>query len=607
MMSIRTILISALLHLCMISAGHVSAQSFDAGLQHYLNEQFEEASEIFSVIDDDRGALFAGKSELALSNVQDAEEYLTRATQSSSLVIRQEAEFTLAMVHYRKGDHHLALPLLHSLADTQSPAGVQLFADRFYRQILGYLTGRQRVGLLHQIDSPAIRYDLFHYAVDVIPNEELVDLGNELLRLAPNSRDRNRIESALASVRRSPDDLNQFPNVPDGTVYNIGVILPVFPVDDPDFEIPRNLYMGIVLAADEFNSRNVDRKIHLNFKDSHERNDSSIVAMESLILETSADAVIGPLFSEQAASIAPISDRYETPLIIPLANSSRLSDEFTYSYQINPSPQAHARVMAQFATEVLGYQRLGVITESGTQGSQFARTFRQHSEQKGATITRFVDQNFAASGYDLTGISSGFYGSEPEGETEGDPELSASYTQAVYAPFTGQSATTMMNLLLNDMESSRNFIPILGSEDWKFGTISDYQHQNLEIFYTEAGTTNREMVAGEMSQFTEEYVTRFGIEPDQFSTLGYDVGSYLFTALETAGNPLYLDRVLQQENRYEGLSIQIDMDEGRVNQHLFVRPLTQRAEQLLDSIHGLPEPGPGDESEQEEPSGIDEF
>src|SRR5690625_7048314 len=83
-------------------------------------------------------------------------------------------------------------------------------------------------------------------------------------------------------------------------------------------------------------------------------------------------------------------------------------------------------------------------------------------------------------------------------------------------------------------------MPILGSEDWKFGTITPFQHQNLEIFYTEAAIAGSEAMGDEMSHFTQEYVTRFGSEPDPFSTLGYDVGNYLFTALEKAGNPLYL-------------------------------------------------------------------
>lgn len=575
MASLRIILISVCLHICIASGQTVSSQSFDEGLRLYQNEQYQEAAEVFSEIQEDRGALFAGKSYLALSDFDEAAGYLERASQSTSGMVSQEAQYTLSMVYYGQGNYHLALPLLYELRESPGASGIDYYANRFYLQILGYLTGKERIDLLHQIDSAEIRYDLFRYALDLIPYEELELLGNELLEMTPSARERNQIQSELTSRRGSDPD--RFPEVPDGTIYTIGVILPVFAQHDPDFEIPRNLYLGIILAADEFNSRNSNRKIQLEFKNAYERNDSTTAAMEYLILDKSADAVIGPLFSEQAATIAPIADNHEVPLIIPLANSNRLSDEFVYSYQMNPSPEAHARIMAEFATRELGYTNLGILTESGTLGAQFARTFRSHAEQGGAAITRFVDQNFAASGYDLTGISASFYG---------DAEEESPYTQAIYAPFTGQSSSTMMNLLLNDMEANRNFIPILGSEDWKYGSLTRFQHQNIEIFYTEAGTRNTEISVNEFQQFNDEYQTRFGSAPDQFSLLGFDVASYLFSALETAGNPRYLDRVLQQDSIYEGLSIRIDLDEDRVNRHLFVRPLTEKAEQLLEFIEG---------------------
>ncbi len=587
MKGLQSIRYIALLLFSILVAGQLQAQSFENGVRLYMEEDFEKAVEVFAALQDDRSALFAGKSAFALSDYKEAETYLKRASASSNPSISQEADYTLAMVYYSLGEYHLALPLLYQLSESHSNTGVQLFAERFYHQITEYLTGSQRIELLHQIDSSEIRFDLYRRGVDILPFQELEQVGKELLAMTSSRSVRDQIERALAIRSSTQSDDHHYPEVPDGTIYNIGVILPVFPVDDPDYEIPRNLYLGIVLAADEFNSRNRNRKIRIRFKNTHERNDSTVEAIESLISEQASDAIIGPLFSEQAAAAAPISDKHQVPLFIPLANSTRLSNEFDYSYQINPSPEAHARVMADFANEVLGYQRLGIIAESGTQGSQFARTFQRRSEQHGAEITRFVEQNFAASGYDLTGVSAGFYGNDEEG-------IPAS--QAIYAPFTGQSSTTMMNLLLNDMEASGYFMPILGSEDWKFGTITPFQHQNLEIFYTEAAIAGSEVMSDEMSHFTQEYVTRFGSEPDPFSTLGYDVGNYLFTALEKAGNPLYLDRVIEQEPIFEGLSIQIDMDENRVNRHLFIRPLTDKAQQLLDSLQGGQLPAASEDS-----------
>src|SRR5690625_7682958 len=102
-------------------------------------------------------------------------------------------------------------------------------------------------------------------------------------------------------------------------------------MNDPDYKIPKNLYPSIVPTADELNSRNRNRTTRIRFKNTHERNDSTVEAIESLISEQASDAIIGPLFSEQAAAAAPISDKHQVPLFIPLANSTRLSKEFDYS------------------------------------------------------------------------------------------------------------------------------------------------------------------------------------------------------------------------------------------------------------------------------------
>jgi hypothetical protein len=55
----------------------------------------------------------------------------------------------------------------------------------------------------------------------------------------------------------------------------------------PDFLIPRNLYYGIMLAAEEFNNRNADRKVRLIFKNSAENPDTTACSHHRAGLVTS--------------------------------------------------------------------------------------------------------------------------------------------------------------------------------------------------------------------------------------------------------------------------------------------------------------------------------
>src|SRR5690625_1667780 len=122
----------------------------------------------------------------------------------------------------------------------------------------------------------------------ILEFEKLTDLvgdGRAIEALREQLRSRQSYLRPL-SQRRDP---------PRGTVYPIGVALPLFDSSGPDFIVSRNLYFGMTMAAEEFNSRHSDRKVLLRFRDTHADPDSTSPAMHALIWNEQADATIGPL------------------------------------------------------------------------------------------------------------------------------------------------------------------------------------------------------------------------------------------------------------------------------------------------------------------------
>src|SRR5690625_5809079 len=107
------------------------------------------------------------------------------------------------MVYYSLGEYHLALPLLYQLSESHSNTGVQLFAERFYHQITEYLTGSQRIELLHQIDSSEIRFDLFRRGVDILPFQVFELVGKELFYMTSNRSVRDEFEIVIGSCSQT--------------------------------------------------------------------------------------------------------------------------------------------------------------------------------------------------------------------------------------------------------------------------------------------------------------------------------------------------------------------------------------------------------------------
>lgn len=554
----------------------VVAQTFDQGVALYNSEEYLEAAELFSDLNDDRSKLFAGKSYLAISELTLANRYLYAALESNTESIHHEALYSLALTHFELKNYAKSLEYLHQLMVSQNRSGLRNDARRFYNQILDFVSINQRFQLLHTLSTSSIRFDLVTRSKAYLDHSGIQLMVEELLKLTPNAGERERIQDHFSTESELQRVIQSYPTAPIGTVYNVGVILPEFDDSDPDFTIPRNLYFGMVLAANDFNSRNIDQKVRLIFRNSHENPDSTAKAFTDLVWKHKIDAVIGPLFSEPAIRMTQLAEEFEIPMLAPLANSDYLNRDFKYTFQLNPTFAVHGKRMAQFAVQELKLNSLAIITEPSSLGRASALAFRHEAERLGANISYYIEEDFASSGYDFTEVLQVFNPNE-----ELRDSLNYLPSDAIYAPFTGQASSTMMNLMLNGLEGMRSGLVVLGSEEWEFAELTPFQNRFFEIYYTQSFGEPTDQSA--VNFFESDYETRFESVPDRFSHLGYDTATYLFQSLERAGNPIYLERALRTSPEHKGLSLDIHFDGFRINQNLFIRPLSDRAKERINS------------------------
>lgn len=564
-----------LLFLLPLFATSVAAQSFDQGVELYNSEQYLEAAELFSDLNDHRSMLFAGKSYLAISELTLASRYLYTALESNIESIHHEAVYSLALTHFELKNYAQSLEYLHRLIESQNRSGLRNDARRFYTQILDFVSVNQRFQLLHTLSTPSIRFDLVTRSQSYLDPSGIQLMVEELLKLTPDASERERIHQYFSTESELRRAVQAYPSAPIGTVYNVGVILPEFDESDPDFTIPRNLYFGMVLAANDFNSRNIDQKVRLFFRNSYVDPDSTAKAFTDMVWKHKIDAVIGPLFSEPAIRMAHLAEEFEIPMLAPLANSDDLNKDFKYTYQLNPTFAVHGQKMAQYAVQELQLNSLAIITEPRSLGRASALAFRHEAERLGAQISYYIEEDFASTGYDFTEVIQVFNSNEEIADS-----LNFLPSDAIYAPFTGQASTTMMNLMMTALEGMRSDLVILGSEEWEFTELTPFQNRFFEIYYTQSFGEPIDQSAVDF--FQTDYEARFESVPDRFSHLGYDAATTLFQSLERAGNPVYLERALRTSSEHRGLSLHIHFDGYRINQNLFIRPLSDRAKTRIN-------------------------
>lgn len=553
------------------------SQSFEEGVELYRAERFDEALGIFNQLNnpDEETQLFKGKTQLALGDYYGALNSLRSPSQSRNQDIGSEALYTAAIAHFRLKQYDRSLELLYGIIDSRSRSGIRFDAQRMYRQTLNYLAINERFETLQRTANSTIRFDLVNQSRNYVDANTFAALANELIRMEPDSTLKAEIADLLKEQNRVTPFTTRYPPSPQGIVYHIGVVLPVFEEQDPDFIIPRNLYQGMIMSAEEFNSRNPDKKVRLLFRNSYEHPDSTAKAVTELTLSEHADALIGPLFSEPAMRMAQLSEEFRVPMLAPLANSDSLNLDYNYTFQLNPTFEVHGKNMARFAVQELGLDTLAVFTEKGSLGEAAGNSFRREAERLGAYISYHIEEDFAGLGYDISEFTKVF-------TTDSALIDSLGYrkTKGIYAPFTGQAAPTLTNLLLNDLEAMRSEVVLLGSEEWANASPSAFQRRFFEIYYSESFSVNSDTTV--VGFFEEDYETRFGEEADRFARIGYDTGNYLLQSLEVSGNPEYLTRALRESQPYDGAIMRIHFDGSRVNQHVYIRGLTPSAIERIE-------------------------
>ena len=230
--------------------------------------------------------------------------------------------------------------------------------------------------------------------------------------------------------------------------------------------------------------------------------------------------------------------------------------------------------MARYAIQELGLDSLAIISQKHSLGEAAAHAFRYEAEALGATIQYLYEEDFRAKGFDLSEFTDSF-------TTDSVLVDSLGYrpVNAVYAPFTGQEASTLSRLLANDVELHNKEIVILGLEEWKNTALTPWQINQLSIFYSEPFRVLQD--SSFEAGLKEELAQRFGSEPDLFTYIGYDAGMYLVNTIEQAGNPVYLKELLKAMKASEGAALRIHFSGERMNQQVFITPLTDMAKSTV--------------------------
>lgn len=545
------------------------SQSFEEGLSFYEEGQYAKAAAIFDRINSAEAQLFAGKSYFSMGQYVKANLFLNQISRNAPREIYFEAVYTSALSDFQLKQFDNALSKLRIFHDQNVKTQLVTDGIQFYNDILNYLTLNQRKQVYQSTDSGKIKYDVVRTALGKVNYSTAKMLINEFKSTGSSDSLAVNIQELESMVSDSLNYAMQIAfgrqlEAPDGITYNIGAALPQYDTSDRNFETSQGLYFGYLLAAEEFNQQHNDKKAFIRYKNTGADTDSSEYVMTDFAWNYNVDAVLGPLFSEPAGEMSKLAEMYQIPMLAPLANSDTLNIDNPYVFQANPTFGSHGKRMAQFAVNRLNMDTLAVLAEKNSLGEASAYAFRREAEKSGAKVVHFFVEDLESQGYEVAEYTEFITADSLKADS-----LTGYYNiDAVYAPFTGQAAPTLIDLLLIDLQALNSDVVVLGSQEWGATNIPEDRLGNREIYFTESYYINRQSDRVEL--FRENYRNRFGMDANRFAMIGYDAASFLLQTLERVKNPALLKNALPKQTLYEGLISNINFDGTHVNQEVKV-------------------------------------
>jgi len=563
MIPMKKLLTSALLLIFLSSFSFVGAQSIQTGVEFYEEGNYERALRIFEDLDSPQAHLFAGKSYFGLNNFLKAKYYLNLINESDS-DIYYEAKYTIALSDFQLKNYPAALDAAYELNQETLRSSLSLDVYNFYDQLIGFLSLEQRLQAFKESKHDGVRFDLMEYAVgkvDLSSARAIFKAYTNSVLEQPQSQV-DAIEQMLSDSTAYQRRYNpgQYPVAPNGIAYNIGVVLPEFDSNSPQYEISQHIYFGIQLAVEEFNSENSNKKIFLTYKNSESASSSISGIVNDFKLNHQTDAIIGPLYSETAIELSEYAEKYRIPMLTPLANSDEINLYRNYTFQLNPTFGMQGTRMAQYAVQTLGFDTVAVIAEKGSLGEPSAVAFRDELRRLGGEVVWYFVDDFASGGYNISEYVQNF---NPEVDTLFNYKI-----DAVYAPFTGNISETLINTLLTNLEAIGSDMTILGSEKWEALNTRLNQLTDNPVYYTRTLDLNEDRQ--QVRDFKKAFRLRFETDPNEFAFVGYDAASVILETLLKVQNPVYLREGLKEISHYNGLITNISFEGGHINKEVRV-------------------------------------
>jgi branched-chain amino acid transport system substrate-binding protein len=270
---------------------------------------------------------------------------------------------------------------------------------------------------------------------------------------------------------------------------------------------------GIELYVDDMNAAGGigGTKIRVNVEDDQSKPEEAATAVNKLVDQDGAIAVLGEVASSRSMAAAPICQQAGVPMITPSSTNIKVTEIGDYISRVCYIDPFQGMVIAKFAKNTLGLTKAAV--------------FRDIKNDYSVGLANYFSDSFKAMGGTIVA---------DEAYSEGDQDFKAQLTvikskkpQFIVVP----GYYTEVGLIARQARELGITVPLLGGDGWVSDKLLEIAESALDGSYF----VNHFWVEDTnptVQKFVTEYRARYKATPDGLAALGYDAAGVLVHALE---------------------------------------------------------------------------
>lgn len=300
---------------------------------------------------------------------------------------------------------------------------------------------------------------------------------------------------------------------------------------------------GMDLALQQVNSGGgIDgRTLRIIYEDSQGDPKAGLSAFQKLVAVDGVPAVLGDLLSSVTLSVAPVANRREVVLLSPASSSPKLTDAGAYVFRNCPSDIYEGTVMADYASETLGLERIAILRINNEYGVGIGSVFKKKFVENGGTIV--AEESYAEDATDFrTQIT----------------KIAAQNPQAVY--LLGYKQMGYILRQAKELGLKTQFLSTVTFEDPEILKLAGDAADG--VIYS-ASKFSPDSADETVQRFVNAYEAAYQSEPNIFAGLSYDAVQILVIAMRDGGiSGPPIREALHRVKDYPGVAGETTIDEN---------------------------------------------